>query len=68
VKFERRVKEEMQARALREWQRIESLQREARLTINSGEVVVINSILSVEDEDVEEEIGERDKRNQQQRE
>ena len=38
------------------------------LTINSGEVVSIKSILFKEDEDVTKEMGEQDKRNQQQRE
>jgi hypothetical protein len=40
------VKEEMQARVMREWQKIESINREARLMVKSStEVISINLVL-----------------------
>lgn len=67
-KVERPAEEEMRARALREWQRIESVKREARLTVKSGEVAAVKPVLFEEEEDVADEMGEQDKGNQQQRE
>jgi hypothetical protein len=63
-KFKRPVKEEMWARALREWKRIKSINREVGLMVKSREVTIINSILFEEDEDVAEEIREQDNENQ----
>jgi hypothetical protein len=40
------VKEEMQARVMREWKKIESINREARLMVKSStEVISINLVL-----------------------
>jgi len=64
-KVEGPAKEEMQARALREWQRIEFVKRQAKLIVKSREIISVKTVLFEEEEDVVEEMGEKDKGNQQ---
>jgi len=51
-KVEQLTEEEMWVRALKEWQRIESVKREARLMMKSGEVTIVKPVLFKEEEDV----------------
>jgi hypothetical protein len=53
---------------LREWKRIKSSKREAKLTIKSGDFIAINLVMFKEEEDVAKEMKERDKGNRKQRE
>jgi hypothetical protein len=57
------VEEQMRARVLREWQRIESVKRDTRLIVKSREVAAIKSFLFEQEEDVAEEMGEQNKGN-----
>lgn len=67
VKVERVAEEEMRSSALKEWQRIEAIKREARKTVKSGEVAAVKPILFEEEEDIPEE-DKQDKENEQQKE
>ncbi|XP_077247554.1 pre-mRNA-splicing factor ISY1-like protein [Tasmannia lanceolata] len=51
---------EMRARALKEWQRMEDIKREARRSVKSGEVASTVPVLFEEEEDVVEEERRRD--------
>jgi len=66
-KFEHPAEEKIRDRVLREWKRIDSIWREVRLTIKSGDAISNKVVIFVENEDVAEEMGERDKENEQQR-
>eukprot|EP01018_Ginkgo_biloba_P006642 Gb_22077 [translate_table: standard] len=66
-KVERIAEEEMRAKALHEWQRIEAVKSEARRTVKSGEVAAVKPILFEEEEDILED-EEQVKENQQQKE
>jgi hypothetical protein len=57
-KLEWLMEEKMRDRALREWQRIESIKRESRLMVHSGDVVTIKPVLFKEEEYVSEEMGD----------
>ena len=46
----------MHPKALREWQRIKSIYKEANLTIKSREVISINPVLFEEEDDVVKEM------------
>jgi hypothetical protein len=59
-KLEQPVEEDMWARALRDWQRIDSIYRKSKLMIKSDNVISIKPVLFEEDEDVAEEMGEWD--------
>jgi len=48
----------MQARSLSEWQGFNSVKREAKLMIKSGEIVSVKLLLLEEEEYVVEEMGE----------
>jgi hypothetical protein len=62
-KVEQPAEEEMHARVLREWHRIEYVKREFRLMVYIGEVTLIKPVLFEEGEDVAEEMGQHDKGN-----
>ncbi|KAI3830903.1 hypothetical protein MKX03_027963 [Papaver bracteatum] len=55
VKLEGPAESEMRAAALKEWQRMEEIKKEARRAVKSGEVVNVTEILFEEEEDVVEE-------------
>jgi hypothetical protein len=48
------MEEDMRTRVLREWKRIKSIKREAKLTGKSREVTTIELVLFEEEEDVVE--------------
>ncbi|KAI3978736.1 hypothetical protein MKX01_015911 [Papaver californicum] len=55
VKLEGPAESEMRAAALKEWQRMEEIKKEARRAVKSGEVANVTEILFEEEEDVVEE-------------
>ncbi|KAK9134468.1 hypothetical protein Syun_013798 [Stephania yunnanensis] len=55
VRLEGPAESEMRAAAVREWERIEEIKREARRAVRSGEVANVTKILFEEEEDVVEE-------------
>eukprot|EP00252_Welwitschia_mirabilis_P021960 TRINITY_DN5791_c0_g1_i3.p1 TRINITY_DN5791_c0_g1~~TRINITY_DN5791_c0_g1_i3.p1 ORF type:complete len:298 (+),score=37.08 TRINITY_DN5791_c0_g1_i3:198-1091(+) len=54
-KVEREAEKRMRDAAVAEWERIEAVKREARLSVKSGEVVSVKPILFEEEEEVPEE-------------
>ncbi|MCL7049169.1 hypothetical protein MKW94_017707 [Papaver nudicaule] len=55
VKLEGPAESEMRAAALKEWQRMEEIKKEAKRAVKSGEVANVTQILYEEEEDVVEE-------------
>eukprot|EP00252_Welwitschia_mirabilis_P021959 TRINITY_DN5791_c0_g1_i2.p1 TRINITY_DN5791_c0_g1~~TRINITY_DN5791_c0_g1_i2.p1 ORF type:complete len:169 (+),score=39.95 TRINITY_DN5791_c0_g1_i2:232-738(+) len=54
-KVEREAEKRMRDAAVAEWERIEAVKREARLSVKSGEVVSVKPILFEEEEELPEE-------------
>jgi len=64
-KVEWPTEQETWDRVMKKWKRIDYVNRKARSMVKSGEVATIKLLMFEEEEDVAEEMGEKDKGNLQ---